>query len=129
MSGRDRFPIVAAAIGSIAFLLAGVWAMAAPESFFEQLARFEPYNQHFIQDIGAFQIGLGIVLLIAAIRPRTDGLTVALLGAGSGAAAHAVSHLIGRDLGGKPATDIPFFIAIALLLLVAGVLRGRSASG
>lgn len=129
MSGDDRFPIVAAAIGSIAFLLAGVWAMAAPESFFEQLARFEPYNQHFIQDIGAFQIGLGIVLLIAAIRPRTDGLTVALLGAGSGAAAHAVSHLIGRDLGGKPATDIPFFIAIALLLLVAGVLRGRSASG
>lgn len=93
-----------------------------------QLARFEPYNQHFVQDIGAFQIGLGIVLLIAAIRPRTDGLTVALLGAGSGAAAHAVSHLIGRDLGGKPATDIPFFIAIALLLLVAGVLRGRSAS-
>lgn len=47
-----------------------------PNPFFEQLAWFEPYNQHFIQDIGAFQIGLGVVLLIAAVlRARFRGGT------------------------------------------------------
>jgi hypothetical protein len=41
--------------------------MVDPRSFFTALAAFEPYNQHFIQDIGAFQIGLGAVLLLAGV--------------------------------------------------------------
>jgi hypothetical protein len=48
------------------FLVFGAWAFADPESFFDEVATFEPYNQHLIQDVGAFQIGLGAVLLIAA---------------------------------------------------------------
>jgi hypothetical protein len=61
-------PWVAAFRGGAFFLFAGVWAMTAPSSFFEQSARFSPItaNRHFIQDIGAFQIGLGAVLLLAA---------------------------------------------------------------
>ena len=115
-----------AAAGGVGFLLFGLWAMVAPRSFFDQLARFEPYNQHFIQDIGSFQIGLGAVLLLAWLRPGLDVLTVALIGTGAGAAAHAVSHLIGRDLGGRPASDIPLFTGIALTLLVAGAARARA---
>ena len=122
----DRFASAAAALGAAAFLPFGVWAMVFPRSFFDRLAQFHPYNQHLIQDIGAFQIGLGVVLLLAALRPHFDGLALALLGAGVGAAAHVASHVVGHDLGGKPASDIPLFTVIALVLLAAGVSRART---
>lgn len=125
-SRHDRLSGIATAIGAVAFLPFGLWAMFAPRSFFDQLAKFEPYNQHFIQDIGAFQLGLGAALALSAFRPRREGATVALLGGGIGAAAHAVSHVVGHDLGGKPASDIPMFTVIAVVLLAAGVLRARS---
>lgn len=113
-------PVIAAVIAALAFLPAGIWAMLSPRSFFDQLATFEPYNQHFIQDLGAFQIGIGAVLAFAAARPAMRALPVALLGSGVGAAAHTVSHLIGRNLGGRPSSDIPLFTVTAVVLLVAG---------
>jgi hypothetical protein len=115
-----------AGAGGAAFLVFGVWAFADPESFFDQVATFEPYNQHFLQDIGAFQIGLGAILLLAVLVPGQDVLAVALLGAGAGSAVHVVSHIIGRDLGGRPEADIPVFIIQSLLLLVPGVIRWRA---
>lgn len=121
----ERFPRVMALLSGLVFVAVGGWAMADPRSFFDALAAFEPYNKHFIQDIGAFQIGLGAVLLLAAARERVDGLAVALLGVGVGSAFHAVSHVVGRDLGGTPETDIPTFGILAVLLLVAGVIRAR----
>lgn len=123
----DRISRAVAGFGALAFLPFGLWAMLDPRSFFERVAEFHPYNEHFLQDIGAFQLGIGVVLLLAAIRPRLDTLTVALLGAGVGAAAHLVSHVVGHDLGGKPSSDIPMFSTVALVLLVAGSVRaGRS---
>ena len=49
----------------------------------------------------------------------------ALVGVGIGGAFHAVSHVIGIDLGGRPAIDIPVFGGLALVLLVAGPMRWR----
>ena len=121
----DRIPRAVAIVGGVTFMAVGVWAMVDPVTFFEAIAAFEPYNQHFVQDLGAFQIGLGAVLLLAGIPGRADGLTVALLGVGVGAALHTVSHLVGRDLGGTPETDIPLFAGMAVLLLAAGALRWR----
>lgn len=118
--------IVAVAVG--VFLLgSGVWAMLDPQSFFDSVATFEPYNRHFLLDIGAFQIGLGAVLLVAAGWPGADALAMALLGVGVGSAAHVVSHAVTHDLGGTPETDIPFFSIITVLLLTAGALRWRAA--
>lgn len=129
MTSSNRLGVFAAAAGAIAFLPFGAWAMLGPRSFFDRVATFEPYNQHFIQDIGAFQLGLGGVLLVAAIRPALGGLAIALFGSGIGAAAHVVSHVVGHDLGGKPASDIPLFSVIALMLLAAGVQAVRTAGG
>lgn len=121
-----RFAVIVAWLGAVFLIAVGLYAMVAPSSFFDTLATFEPYNRHFIQDIGAFQIGLGAVLALAAARPVADALAVALVGVSVGAIAHLVSHLIGMDLGGTPATDIPFFALLAALLLVAGLVRWRS---
>lgn len=111
-------------LGGAAFVLFGVWAFLGPQSFFDQLATFEPYNAHLIRDIGAFQVGLGAVLLLVAFLPDAQG--AALLGVGVGAAFHAVGHVIDRDLGGSPGTDIPTFAVIAALLLWAGIAQLRT---
>jgi hypothetical protein len=99
--------------------------MLAPQSFFDSVAVFDPYNQHFVQDIGAFQIGLGVVLLLAWSSGGADAIAVALLGGGIGSVAHAVSHVVGSDLGGTPGVDIPTFLVIGIVLLVGGVIRWR----
>ena len=116
--------VVAASAG--AFLVAlGSWAMVDPRAFFDGVATFEPYNRHFLMDIGAFQIGLGAVLLLAVLRPGADTLAVVLLGVGTGLAFHLLSHALTSDEGGTPETDIPFFAVVTLLVLSAGVLRWR----
>ena len=99
-----RLPRAVAIVGGVGFIALGVWAMVNPRSFFAALATFEPYNQQFLQDVGAFQMGLGVVLLLAGVPGRADGLTVALVGVGVGAAFHTVSHVVGRDLGGTPSS-------------------------
>lgn len=123
---RKGRAVLAVSVGA-GLVALGSWAMVDPPSFFERVALFEPYNQHFLQDLGAFQIGLGAILLLAGLIPRLDALTVALLGVGIGGALHAVSHVMGIDLGGRPGIDIPVFSVLALLLLLAGALgwRGR----
>ncbi len=109
---------VVLAIAGAFFVLFGLWAFAAPASFYDAVATFEPYNAHFVRDIGAFQLGLGAVLLLALLP--WSAAAVALLGAGVGSLAHALGHVLDRDLGGTPATDIPTFTLVAIVLLVVG---------
>lgn len=121
---NSGFPKTIAAVGGLVFVGFGIWAMAGPESFFNRMAVFEPFNRHFVQDLGAFQIGLGVTLLMAAYF-TSDALVVALLGTGTGAMAHVVSHLSGMDLGGTPAFDIPALSVLGVVLVMAGSLRWR----
>lgn len=124
MQTPTGFPKAIATIAGFSFLLFGAWAMGAPRSFFDQLAEFHPYNQHFIQDIGAFQLGLAAVLLLAA-SARFDTLATALIGAGVGSLAHVIAHLLGTDLGGNTARDIPTFAIVTALLLYAGWVQAK----
>ncbi len=112
---RERVVIAIAGLGAASFLIFGLWAFLGPKSFYDQLATFEPYNAHFIHDIGAFQIGIGVALALALWR-RSDALLAALGGAGAGSVFHAVAHLRDDDLGGKD-TDVFVFGFLAVLLL------------
>lgn len=118
---RKRFEQIVAIVVGAVFLAAGLWAFVAPAAFFESAATFEPYNVHLIRDIGAFQIGLGAVLVLAAIVP--DALLAALAGVGAGAVFHLLAHVIDRDLGGDPVVDIPMFGLLAVLLIAAAITR------
>ena len=121
--GAERFVrLVAVGVG-LMFVGAGVWAFVAPRSFFENVAAFEPYNAHFIRDIGAFQLGLGAVLLLGVwVR---DALFAALAGVAVGAVAHVVAHIVDRHAGGDPVLDIPMFGLVAGLLVAAAIVRAR----
>jgi hypothetical protein len=116
----------AAAVG-VALCGLGVWAFLAPRSFFDTLAVFDPFNAHFVRDIGAFQLGLGAVLLLALLW--RDALLVALTGVGLGMAVHTVSHVVDRHAGGDPTVDIPTFALLTVVLLGAAVLRWRTTRG
>jgi hypothetical protein len=123
-AGGSRFERSVAAVTGVVFLVAGAWAFFAPASFFDAAATFEPYNVHLIRDIGAFQIGIGAMLVLALLV--RDTLLAALAGAGTGAAFHLISHLIDHDLGGDPAVDIPVFGLTAMLLLAAAISRAAA---
>ncbi|HVE91591.1 MAG TPA: hypothetical protein VNE62_04715 [Actinomycetota bacterium] len=128
VSGRrsgDAFPKVVAVVVGVLLVAFGLWGFLAPESF-HQLAKFDPYNRHYVHDIGAFQIGLGAVLLCGVwIR---DALAAVLWGVGVGATFHLLSHVMDRDIGGSPSTDFPSFALMALLLIAAAFMRSRGGS-
>jgi hypothetical protein len=101
-------------------LVAGIWAAVAPRSF-ARLVAF-PYHEHFLHDLGAFQLGLGATLLLALAW--RDAATVALVGFLVANTLHAVSHAVDLDQGGR-ASD-PYAIgAVSLLAAAALVLRVR----
>lgn len=124
---RDRIITVIAALGAGVFVAFGLWAFLDAQSFFDELAEFEPYNEHFIHDIGAFQIGIGATLLLALWK-RTDAIFAALGGAGAGSAFHTVAHVSDHDLGGMDSDPYVFgFITVVLLAGAAWKLMGHRA--
>jgi peptidoglycan/LPS O-acetylase OafA/YrhL len=116
---QTTFGRVATGIGAVSFLAFGAWALVAPSSFFDQLAPWPPYNEHFIHDIGVFQLGIGVAL--AAGLSRMRGALAALAGASVAAVLHVVSHVVDYDGGGGRPSD-PYVLGIFALLLVAAFL-------
>jgi hypothetical protein len=115
----------AAFIGGAFFLSFGAWAFGAPQSFFDTIATWEPYNEHFLRDAGAFQAGLGIALIAALASSR--GALAALIGGSAAAVLHAVSHLIDQGEGGRDSD--PYVLgALAVLLVVASIVELRRTS-
>jgi hypothetical protein len=110
-------------IGALAMLVPGVWAFFAPVGFADTIATFDPYNRHYLHDLGAFQIGVGVAALVA-IWVR-DGAVVGLSGLLAADGLHAVSHFMDRGLGGR-STDAPLITLVAVLALVALVARMRA---
>ena len=107
-----RFARPAAWLVAAFWLGSGLWAFFDPQSFFDQLATFPPYNQHLLHDIGAFSIGLGAVIAFALLR--MSAMRAALLGVGVGSVVHVASHIIDYDQ--KP--DVMDVIGLALIALV-----------
>lgn len=82
--------IVVAVAGAINFVT-GVALLFIPRWFFETIGNFPPFNRHYMGDLGAFLLPIGIGLLIAARDPsRHRGLIgVAALSS----VLHVINHL------------------------------------
>ncbi len=109
-------------------LAIGVWLLVDPDSFVDTVADFGQADSHFLRDIGTFQAGIGIALLVAAGRPswRVPVLFAALVQS----AFHTINHLF--DIGGTdPGWQGPFnFVSLLLLTLAFAYLMreaGREA--
>ncbi len=107
--------IVVAVFGVMNVAL-GLWALIDPQSFFDNIAEFPPYNEHFLHDLGAFQLGIGMALVFALVW-RSDAILAALGGAAVGASAHEIAHIFDEDLGGK--SSDPFSLGLIAVILVA----------
>ena len=112
-------PVLAVTLLAGLFMTAaGVTALVAP-SWFADAAGF-PRHPHFVHDAGAFQLGLGVTLLLAVAW--RDGLALALAGFLVANTTHAINHAIDLDLGGR--SGDPWALA-ALSMATAVALVGR----
>jgi uncharacterized protein YjeT (DUF2065 family) len=91
---------IVAVLAGLFLIGSGLWAMVAPEAFFAAAATFEPYNAHLIRDVGAFMLGIGAVLLLAAAKPPSRRSRSPSAAQGSARLRTRISHVIDRDHGG-----------------------------
>jgi PPOX class probable F420-dependent enzyme len=98
MTGSQRFVVAVGLLAGLGMAVVGVWCLVAPRSFAEAVAF--PYHEHFLHDIGAFQLGAGVTLLLALIW--RDALATVLAGFLLANSVHAVNHVVDLDQGGSP---------------------------
>lgn len=99
------------------YVVTGAWSFLLPANFYSAVASFSPYNLHLLHDAGAFQIGLGAVLVTAVLSGK--GLVAALSGVLAGSLLHLAAHLLDIRLGGHPLTDLPVLTLIVVVLALA----------
>jgi PPOX class probable F420-dependent enzyme len=102
----------------------GIWCLVDPRSFAE-LVRF-PVHQHFLHDVGAFQLGIGVGLLLSLIW--ADALATTLAGFIVADAVHTINHLVDLDLGGSVA-QVWLLGVMSVALIAAFVIRLRQLGG
>ncbi|NUS04019.1 MAG: hypothetical protein HOV97_15845 [Nonomuraea sp.] len=105
-------------LGALVFLVFGLWAFGRPQSFYDTVAHYPPFNLHLFHDAGAFQLGIAAALIGALFWQ--DVLFVGLLAGAVGTVVHAVSHIMDRNLGGNPSD--PWTLSLLALIMVAGTL-------
>lgn len=115
--------------------LAGLALLFAPQWFFANVAPFEPFNRHFMGDIGAFNLPIGLGMIYAAFRPQHHAL-IALGLAANGL--HTLNHLYdslwpGRDLEHFLRDGLPLLLSTlalgwAYLQFIKGENNGKSST-
>lgn len=118
---RVTWAQVIIAVAGLGYLLAGLVQLLAPQWFFDNIGYFPPFNRHYVGDLGAFILPLGIGLLVAARNPPTHRLLVGVAAAGS--LLHLLNHLY-DDLGTPSklahlvVDTLPLFVLAVLLIVV-----------
>lgn len=121
VSGRP-IAMAAAILSAATMVVLGGWAFLQPMSF-SDFSNCAPYNRHLVHDAGAFQIGIGVTLLLALVW--SDAPLVALIGSVVASGLHTISHYADRHLGGHD-SDVPvlsLFTLIALIGIVSSIHR------
>ncbi|SNR43047.1 hypothetical protein SAMN06265360_105246 [Haloechinothrix alba] len=115
-----RVVTLVSALAGLAMLAAGVWSLAGTRSF-AAFANFG-HHEHFLHDLGAFQIGIGVMVLLALIW--ADALATALAALFVANTLHVVNHVIDLSHGGF-AWQAWALAAVSVAVAVALVLRVR----
>jgi PPOX class probable F420-dependent enzyme len=113
----DRYVVGITLLAAASSLIAGVWALFWPDSFAEAV-RF-PEHTHFLHDVGAFQIGIGLTLALAVLW--RDALAVVLTGFLVGNTIHAANHAVDLDLGGRDSD--PWLLGLLSVVVAVALVR------
>ncbi|PRX46996.1 PPOX class probable F420-dependent enzyme [Prauserella shujinwangii] len=112
--GQPPFVVAATLLGALLMLPTGVWLLVDQASF-ATFVNFLPHV-HFERDAGAFQVGIGVLLLLSLVW--RDGPVLALTGFLVANTVHAVNHVMDLDLGGH-ASDPWVLLTVSVLAGVA----------
>lgn len=113
-TGNDLVDVVLLVVAAQQILL-GLFALIAPGAFYDTIAPYPPDNDHFLKDVGSWQVALGAAALYAVRRPAWRAPMLAVLALQYGL--HAISHAI--DVG---QSDPEWQGPVALGLLIAATL-------
>ena len=84
------------AVLAFAQLVVGGWNLVAPEHFyanFPGVALTPPFAEHYARDFGGTMLGLGVILSVAVVLPRTVLVVPALVGLAVFVLPHAYFHV------------------------------------
>jgi hypothetical protein len=127
--GRSQKPwqrafvtIAAIVVGSF-MLIFGAWSLLFPRSF-DAFIDFPPYNEHLLHDVGAFQIGIGISVLLSLMW--SDSIGVALVAFVVAGTIHSINHALDRHLDGHPLDqwELAGLVLVALAALIVHLWGG-----
>lgn len=116
MLRNERAMQLAVAASGVLYTFTGLALLFAQEWFFENIGHFPPFNRHFMGDIGAFTLPLGLGLLWAARAPQRHWLFIGVAAVGS--LVHLLNHLYDDVLGNAWALE-HFLVETLPLALVA----------
>jgi hypothetical protein len=119
-----------------ASLVVGVWALFVPRSFYgdfplpgrEWVSTLGPYNEHLVRDVGALNLSLGVLLVLAAVLLERRLVQVSLVAYVVYAVPHFVFHLTtghAFSLGDNLANMFTLGIAVLLPLILLALVGSR----
>ena len=116
---RDRTDAATALLLVVgaASLITGAWLFLAPGSFYDVIATYPPRNDHFLRDVGSFNVALGAAAIYGARRASWRAPMLGILALQYGL--HTISHLINIDDTDPKSLGVVNFV---LLLVVTVVL-------
>lgn len=121
-------------------LAAGLWAVIAPESWYDSFPGFDPrvvaaeppFNAHLATDAGAGLLASGAVLLVAAWLGDRRSVALGTVAFAFFAVPHAAYHVLNPAPGLEAAEDVGsalilvFAAGVVVVLLAATVRRSAS---
>lgn len=110
-------------------LVVGLWAVLAPESWFEDFPGFDPrlvaaeppFNRHLATDAGAGFLATGVVLVVAALWARRSGVLIALLAFAAFGVPHLAYHVAHPSDLLSSSEDTRNVVTLAVPLALAAV--------
>ena len=90
---------------SLQSILVGLWALAAPRSFYDDfpgagrawVSVDGPYNEHLVRDVGALNLALLVLFVVAALRPTAELVRLAAAVALVWGVPHLIYHAFNTD--------------------------------
>lgn len=121
---RERLTQGIVLLAGLFYTLSAVTMLAAPVWFYTNIGDFPPYNRHYIGDVAAFLLPLGVGLMIAARQPAHYRALIGV--AAAGGLIHALNHAWDALHGIENVWEAAQLTVFALLLIAAYPGRDRN---